>query len=47
MAKAKSTAKNKAAWAKDRKYTSEEPHEKRYSKKRKSAVVKYKKKKKG
>jgi len=35
---------NKAARAKDRKYTSSEKHEQKYAKKRKSAVVKYKKK---
>jgi hypothetical protein len=35
----------KSALAKDRKYTSQQEHEKAYSKKRKSAVVKYKKKK--
>lgn len=34
----------KAARNKDRKYTSSEPHEKAYSKKRKSAIVRYKKK---
>lgn len=34
---------SKAALAKDRKYTSEQSHEKRYAKKRKSPVVKYKK----
>jgi len=35
---------SKAARAKDRKYTSSEKHEQKYAKKRKSAVVKYKKK---
>jgi hypothetical protein len=35
----------KAALSKDRKYTSPEKHEKAYTPKRKSAVVKYKKKK--
>ncbi|MBP8113822.1 MAG: hypothetical protein KAY50_00625 [Chitinophagaceae bacterium] len=36
---------SKAARAKDRKYTSNEPYEKQYAKKRKSAVIKYKTKK--
>ena len=35
----------KSALAKDRKYTSQQKHEKTYTKKRKSAVRKYKKKK--
>lgn len=33
---------SKSALAKDRKYTSKEEHEKSYTKKRKSAVVRYK-----
>jgi hypothetical protein len=36
---------SKAALAKDRKYTSDEKHEKAYSKKRKSPIVRYKNKK--
>ena len=41
----KRNMKSKAANAKDRKYTSNQKHEKEYSKKRKSAIVKYKTKK--
>lgn len=39
----KAGMRSKAARAKDRKYTSNEKYEQSYSKKRKSAIIKYKK----
>lgn len=41
----KKVFKTKASKAKDRKYTSNQKHEVKYSKKRKSKILKYKKKK--